>query len=53
VEKGVAILHGEAPDRQTADQVETAVAAVAGVREVRSHLTPRRNLILSRRGPPT
>jgi hypothetical protein len=40
VEHGVAILHGEVPSADAAQQLEAAVRAVAGVRDVRSHLSP-------------
>ena len=39
VENGVAILHGEANSPQAATQIEEAVRGVAGVRDVRSHLS--------------
>lgn len=39
VENGVAILHGEAKSPEAATQIEEAVRHVAGVRDVRSHLS--------------
>ena len=39
VENGVAILHGDADSREAATQIEEAVRGVAGVRDVRSHLS--------------
>ena len=39
VEYGVAILHGEAKSPEAATQIEEAVRGVAGVRDVRSHLS--------------
>lgn len=39
VEDGVAILHGEIESRDVAAQIEEAVRGVAGVRDVRSHLS--------------
>ncbi len=38
VEHGVAILHGDITDTDTADQIVHAAEAIAGVRGVRSHL---------------
>jgi osmotically-inducible protein OsmY len=40
VEDGVAILHGDMESREAASRVEEAVRAVAGVRDIRSHLAP-------------
>jgi len=40
VEHGVAILHGDITDTDTADQIVHATEAIAGVRGVRSHLGP-------------
>src|SRR3990170_4425490 len=39
VENGVAILHGEVKSPEAATQIEEAVRGVAGVRDVRSHLS--------------
>lgn len=40
VENGIAILHGELDSSEAAAQIEDAVRGVAGVRDIRSHLTP-------------
>jgi osmotically-inducible protein OsmY len=39
VDKGTAILHGEVPDSEAETQIVKAVDSIAGVRDVRSHLT--------------
>lgn len=39
VEKGVAILHGDVGSAAAARQIEEAVGGVAGVQDVRSHLS--------------
>ena len=39
VENGIAILHGDIEPPEAADQIEQAVRGVAGVRDVRSHLS--------------
>lgn len=39
VENGIAILHGDIDSTEAAAQIEEAVRGIAGVREVRSHLT--------------
>jgi hypothetical protein len=39
VEDGVAILHGEVETPEVADEIEEAVRGVAGVRDIRSHLS--------------
>ena len=39
VENGIAILHGDVESQETATQIEEAVRGIAGVRDVRSHLT--------------
>ncbi|HET6965969.1 MAG TPA: BON domain-containing protein [Acidimicrobiales bacterium] len=38
VEDHVALLHGEVPTKEDADAIEKAVAAVSGVKAVKSHL---------------
>ena len=39
VENGIAILHGDIESREAATQIEEAVRDVAGVRDIRSHLS--------------
>jgi osmotically-inducible protein OsmY len=39
VENGVAILHGDVASSEAATRIAEAVRGIAGVREVRSHLT--------------
>lgn len=39
VENGIAILHGDIDSREAATQIEEAVRGVAGVRDIRSHLS--------------
>jgi len=39
VENGIAILHGDIESSEAASQIEEAVRAVAGVRDIRSHLS--------------
>ena len=39
VESGVAILHGDIDSPDAASQIEEAVRGVAGVRDIRSHLS--------------
>ena len=39
VENGIAILHGDIESREAATQIEEAVRGVAGVRDIRSHLS--------------
>jgi osmotically-inducible protein OsmY len=39
VEDGIAILHGDIESREAASQIEEAVRGVAGVRDIRSHLS--------------
>jgi len=39
VENGIAILHGDIESRVAATQIEEAVRGVAGVRDIRSHLS--------------
>jgi osmotically-inducible protein OsmY len=39
VENGIAILHGDIDSREAATRIEEAVRGVAGVRDIRSHLS--------------
>ena len=39
VENGIAILHGDIESPEAATQIEEAVRGVAGVRDIRSHLS--------------
>jgi osmotically-inducible protein OsmY len=39
VENGIAILHGDIESPDLAEQIEEAVRGVAGVRDIRSHLS--------------
>jgi len=39
VENGTAILHGEVPNNEAEAEIVKAVDGIAGVRDVRSHLT--------------
>jgi len=39
VEDGIAILHGDIESREAAEQIEQAVRGVAGVHDIRSHLS--------------
>ena len=39
VENGIAILHGDIESREAATRIEEAVRGVAGVRDIRSHLS--------------
>jgi hypothetical protein len=39
VENGIAILHGDLESSEAATQIEEAVRGVAGVRDIRSHLS--------------
>jgi hypothetical protein len=39
VENGTAILHGDIESREAATRIEDAVRGIAGVRDIRSHLT--------------
>jgi hypothetical protein len=39
VENGIAILHGDIESREAALQIEEVVRGVAGVRDIRSHLS--------------
>jgi osmotically-inducible protein OsmY len=39
VERGIAILHGDIGSAEDARQIEEAVRGVAGVRDIRSHLS--------------
>jgi len=39
VENGIAILHGDVESREAATQIEEAVRDVAGVRDIRAHLS--------------
>jgi osmotically-inducible protein OsmY len=39
VENGIAILHGDIDSREAATRIEEAVRGIAGVRDIRSHLS--------------
>ena len=39
VENGIAVLHGDIESREAVNQIEEAVRGVAGVRDIRSHLS--------------